>query len=326
MNHIVGIGNYGATFGTEPARKYGYEDAGFIVTPVSQEEAHERGPAWFLRQCRDEWHPDAVTYARTHNNTALGHDWNAAWDALKADGVTTFTTHLDLFRGLPERERWVEDGDPMFRTEYVFTADGSCPEWWAERGVNHHFLAAACDDRHIPAQAEPFPELANKVIFVGSVGYHPEYPGRIAMLDFARQRWGADFIEIGNGTAWGPRRGYDLARVYASDAVFIGDSCFAGDRRLYASDRLFETLGRGGVLAMARALGFDEWFIHGGHLYWWDDFDNMAERVEYARANPETRREISRAARKLVLAQHTYRHRAREVLTAIGVEVPSGDD
>lgn len=325
MTHLVGIGNYGAEFGTEPARAYGYEDAGCTVSRVSQEAAYENGPDWFLQQCRDEWKPDAVTYARTHNNTALGHEWNDAWAALKVDGVVTFTTHLDLFHGLPEREGWVESGDPMFRTEHVFTADGSCPEWWAERGVNHHWLPPGCDDRHIPRAAEPFPELAGRLIFVGStLGYHPEYPGRLELIAHCRATYGERFIEIGNGTVWGTRRGYDLARVYASDAIFVGDSCFAGKVPMYWSDRIPETLGRGGFLIHPYVPGI-RGFYDGSHLATYEagNFEDLDAQVGAFLANPGERDGYKERGRALVMRRDTYRHRAREVLDAVGIEVPN---
>lgn len=319
---IVQIGNQGSPHATEAAYRDGYRNAGCAVVGIEQATAKAEGPAWFRDQVVGELHPDLVVYSRTHNDTALGPGWTACWCQLEDAGVQTASVHLDVFWGIPERERWIEGGDPMFTTGLVLTADGGSDERWADAGVNHAWLAPGADVRFVPIAAEPFEDLAGKVVFVGSSGYHSEWPHRTEMLTWARSTFGSRFVEFGNGALRGPKRGEDLARIYASDCVVIGDSMFAGQRHHYWSDRLPETLARGGLLCMAYTEGMEERYDPGSELLCWDagDFDTLLLSVEYLEgASPTRRAEMRSDGQIRVLRRDTYRHRALEVLDRVGL-------
>lgn len=313
---IVQVGNFRAPHGTEPARKEGFEYVGCHVVALDQDEAFERGPSWLLDQC-DAVRADLLLYSRTHNNTALRGDWTTAWRILEERGTKTCSAHLDVFWGIPEREGWIENLDPLFTVGTVMTADGGHDADWKNAGVNHVWLAPGCDNRFIPEHAEPFTELAGKVIFVGSsLGYHPEHPHRLEMVAWARARYGDRFVEIGNGTAWGPRRGEDLARVYASDAIIIGDFCFAGRWGWQWSDRIPETLGRGGLLCVTDTPGLDFMYESGWDLLTWQagDFAGLEDQIDCIDQNPDEFANLGAQGRKTVMARDTYRHRAKEIL------------
>lgn len=322
---IVQVGNQGAPHATEAAYRDGYQHAGAWVHGIEQAEAFERGPHWLLDQC-DAIRADLLVYSRTHNNTALTPAWTETWRTLEERGTKTASVHLDVFWGLPEREQWIREGDPLFTTGLVLTADGGSDDKWEAAGVNHRWLPAGFDSRFVPDQAEPYPELDGKIVFVGSsFGYHPSYPARMELITHARTQYGPRFVEFGNGSEHGPVRGAELARVYASDCICIGDSCFAGQRDLYWSDRVPETLGRGGFLLHAYVPGIRTMY-DGTVLATFNpgDYDDLDLRVGEFLANPGVREGNRARGRKLVWERDTYRTRAREVLDAL--DISYGED
>lgn len=318
---VVQVGNQAALYGTEAAYRDGYTAAGCVVLGFTQDECLQRGQTWLYDRVRDA-EADLLVYSRTHSPTALTPDWTALWRRLEDDGTRTAGAHLDLFWGLPEREGWIRSGDPMFTLGTVFTADGGSDELWTEAGVNHRWLPPACDTRFIPPDAEPIPELAHKILFVGSSrGYHSEYAGRMQLIAYARSTWPDRFVEYGGGTPNGVVRGVNLARIYASDCICLGDSCFAGQRKLYWSDRAPECLGRGGFLIHPWLPGLRDWY-NGAQLATFKagDMEDLAAQVGAFDANPGEREGYRERGRQIVLARDTYRHRARQVLDAVGVQ------
>lgn len=321
MTTIIQIGNQTAPHATEAAYRDGYEAVGCTVIGVDQAEAFERGARWFRDQCLWNWHPDLVVYSRTHNNTALGAEWTDAWREMEICEINTASVHLDVFWGIPEREAWIGDGDALFTTGLVLTADGGSDEKWEAAGVNHRWLPPGADARFIPEHVEPVAELAGKIVFVGSSrGYHPAYPMRDLLIQHARETWPDRFVEYGNGTPNGQIRGEDLARVYASDCICLGDSCFAGARANYWSDRIPETLARGGFLMHPWLPGLRS--MYDGTVlatYKAGDFEDLDAQIGAFLANPGEREGNKERGRALALSRDTYRHRAVQVLEAVGL-------
>ncbi len=317
-------GEGSAPWATENAYIDAFRSLGHEVTPVKQGEAKAYVGDVLVES-------DLVCYTRTHNHEALGAPWTDIWRFLEANGTVTASIHLDVFRGLPEREAWVEGGDPLFTTGTVFTADGSAPEWWEARNVNHVWLPPAFDDRHLDvtdsafADARPKPiEADGKIVFVGSEGYHAAYSFRPRLIQHLRNTYNDRFLFVGDGGAWGKMRMGPLADLYASDAIFVGDHCFATEGRpRYWSDRLPETLGRGGFLVYPDTPGLeDEGFDYDQCLLTYrpgdlDDLDAQIERASLMTA--EKRGWIRRWGHGTVLARHTYTHRARTVLDTLGL-------
>lgn len=319
---IILVGNTGSLHSTEAAYRDAYFSLGCQVLSFQQDELMQRGQTWLYDRAMESG-AVMLQYDRTHSPSALTPDWTALWRRLEGEGCVTAGAHLDVYWGIPEREAWIRSGDAQFTVGTLFTADGGSDDKWTAAGVNHRWLAPGCDDRFIPEHAEPIPELAGKVVFVGSAyGYHPCYPGRGQLIDFASKQWPDRFVIYGNGSPNGPVRGEMLARIYASDCVVIGDCCFADQREFYASDRLPESLGRAAVLVMATNDGLEDLWRDGIDYYRWHagDFDALAARVklldEWA---PSDRRAFGEAAQRNVLGHDTYRDRARAVLYETGV-------
>lgn len=220
--------------------------------------------------------------------------------------------HLDRWWGL-RRQREVER-DPFFHCDLLVTADGGHDAEWASAGIAHRWLPPAVDAEEARLEGRFDPQLAVDVAFVGSWRrYLPDWPHRLELVQKLRSWLGPRF-----GT-WpdhlGPVRGQRLADLYASARVVVGDSCLAGGGR-YWSDRIPETLGRGGFLLHPEVEGLGEHFKADEHLATWPagDWPALQGALERWLLDDAGRAAVAMAGRAHVLEHHTYDVRARQLL------------
>lgn len=245
------------------------------------------------------------------------------WGEFRRQGIPTASYHLDLYLGL--RRGTGFDSDPFWQTEFVFTPDGDpgSAEEFKRLGVNHHYMKpgvfrAEC----VPGQFNP--RMAHEVVFVGSYPYpHPEWPYRDELVGWLGKTYGTWFRRYGgrNGTV----RGAALDNLYASSKVIVGDTlCLGFSHEGYWSDRVYETLGRGGFLVMPYVKGMDEEFVDGEHLRFYDfgDFEHLRQIIDYYVRNPAEGRKIADAGQKFVREHCTYHNRLRQALGVLGVQPP----
>lgn len=231
--------------------------------------------------------------------------------------------HLDIWWGL-KREHLVTE-EPFFLSDIVITADGGHDELWAEAEVNHVWMPPGISlaEAEIGTLRDDF---RSPMAFVGSHdgSYHQEHEHRHQLVAWLRQNFRRD-------CAFWPRpgehaiRGKDLQDLYASTDVVIGDSCFAGTGLTrYVSDRVPETLGRGGFLIHPEIAGVTDgqgWWggptwCGGEHLLDWQagNWDSLGSKIQWSLDNPDMRRAISAAGREHVRQHHTYERRVEQVV------------
>lgn len=111
----------------------------------------------------------------------------------------------------------------------------------------------------------------------------------------------------------------DLNDLYASVRVCVGDHCFAGVPR-YVSDRLFETIGRGGFLIYPETEGVTS-LIPGLVTYKPQDIVDLRKKIDYYidDANQAERIERRDAAHVWVKENGTYHNRMAELLKVMEV-------
>lgn len=281
-----------------------------------------------------------------------GHDlflWVRTWPGLVTDadlrairklGIPSVNLHLDLFVGL-QREDGL-DTDPRWRCDYVFTADGDphSQEVFEAHGINHHWLQpgvykAECE------YGTYRPELAHDVVFVGGgIEYmHPEWPYRRQLVQWLMDNYSgqtvvwtekttppidhtvARFGKYGNPQR--VMRNQDLNDLYASAKVAIGDSvCIDFNHERYWSDRLYETLGRGGFLIHPAIVGLEDEFTLSGPdqnlvTYEYENFDQLHELIDYYLEHDDEREIIRRAGHEFVKEHATYHNRLRHMLSVV---------
>jgi hypothetical protein len=269
---------------------------------------------------------DLFLFTRTwgnHDPAAL----LALYDRLDRAGIPTASYHLDLYVGL-DREATIP-GDPFWSTRWMFHPDGSLEAdvALAFAGVEHHVLPpAVAASECFPGK--PRPEFEHDVVFVGSArpyAHSNEWPFRDRMVLWLTDTYGPRFAHYGPGGQATIRNGINgdqtvLNDLYASARVVVGDSIH---RYGYVSDRLTETLGRGGILVFPRSPAVDALgYIDGTHYIAYEpgDLDALDWAIATALALPPVERDAMRtAAMAHTRAHHTFTHRMDTLLDVVGL-------
>lgn len=330
MTRVLYIGSFHVPFTTESHVARAFRENGCSVEEAPQDRTFRNGPDEFLALARG-LRAELVLYTRCHNSTALDKRWTETWKRLQDDGVTTAALHLDRFWNLA-RERLIHDGDPLFSMQHFFSTDGGNHQRFVDAGINHHYMPPAVDRHEIETMPGRFrPEWNYDLVFTGSGGhvYHPEYPGRKAILDHLTRAYGPRFKRFGHQGDHPVVRMQDLNDLYASAKIIVGDSCFAnefGSARSVAfySDRVPETIGRGGFLLHPYVPGIREHYTPSElACYAPGDWEDLDSQIGAYLANPGEREGFVERGRARVLREHTYTHRARTILQTVGL--PAAD-
>jgi len=196
---------------------------------------------------------DVVLWTRTASlaeKSGTERYWKLLATARQA-GVPVVGYHLDRWWGLA-RQAEIEM-DPFFRVDLLVSPDGGHDEQWEKAGVNHVWFPPGISARHCRL-GTPRPEFTSDIAFVGSWqgGYHPEDVYRPALINWLKRNYDRR-VKFWPEPGQHAIRGDDLTDLYASVKVVVGTSCLAPKvdgtpMTHYWSDRIPETLGRGGLL------------------------------------------------------------------------------
>ena len=308
---IVFVGNFQVDYSSETHHCKSLETLGHQV--IRMQEAGVDGDQIFAEGIKS----DLLIFIHTHGWTTYGKPMADVFRELSERGIPSLTYHLDLWKGL-ERERDL-DNDPFYKTiGHFFTVDKLMADWFNENtDVKGHYLQAGVFDQEcymMPRDGE------RDVIFVGSRGYHPEWSYRPQLIDWLRNAYGDRFTHVGGDGDTGTIRGEALNQMYANSKIAVGDSlCLNFDYPYYWSDRVYETLGRGGFLIHPYIEGMGEHFTDGEHLrfYHYKDFDQLRGLIDYYLTHDEERERIRLAGHNHVKANHTYLNRWQTILEEV---------
>jgi hypothetical protein len=228
--------------------------------------------------------------------------------------IPTVSYHLDLYVGL-QRNGGI-GSDPFWNTEYVFTADGD-PEsqkYFESLGINHYWLPPAVYEPECTLEDVP---KTKELIFVGSYGYHPEYPYRPQLIDWLKSEYAGRFEHWGS-EGMGHVRGAELNLLYASTKVVVGDSLLLPDHINYWSDRVPETLGRGGFLIHPKIKGMP--YKDAVHLRYYEhgNFKQLKYLIDHYLKADEEREKIRKQGHEYVKKNLPYTNLLLEMLSVVG--------
>lgn len=300
---IIGfIGNFEVSFSTENERKKAFEELGHRIIPFQENRTDTNELLKWIDNL------DMLMYSHTHgwgipNLKDLFIDY-------KEHGVPTVSAHLDRWAWL-EREKDIGQEATWF-TEYIFMADASpeAVELYEKHDLNWHYLkpAVAKDQCYM---ANPLPEYSYDVVFIGSKGYHPEYPFRKELVEFLENTYGDKFGHFG-GDGIEVVRERKLNQVLSGSKVVVGDTCFGG-RPGYSSDRLTEMVGRGGFIITpdSETLGIPV------ETYQYPDLDDLKKKIDYWLDHDFEREAMRLVGHRHVKNHETYTHRAQEIIDKV---------
>lgn len=304
---IAFLGNFGVNYSSESHHAASLEALGHTVARIQEPAPSGDAVLAAAEGC------ELFVWIHTHGWHTPGIE--KALAGFRERGVPTMTYHLDLWFGL-RRQRDMED-DPYWSIDHFFTVDRQMATWLTENtAVRGHYLTAAVFGPEC-YMAQPGDRF--DVTFVGSKGYHPEWPYRPTVINWLASNYGARFRHYGGG-GLGTVRGAALNQVYADARVTVGDSlCLNFDYPDYWSDRVYETLGRGGFLIHPYVKGMERHFVDGEHLHFYPygDFAELRKLIDHYIAHPDEADAIRRAGHEHVKANHTYTHRWQTILKAL---------
>lgn len=311
---VAYLGNFGPSHSTETHVALALEDLGHRVLRIQE----GRTPARDVAKRAADAGADVLLWTQT---LSLAHEGGTATerqqmlDDLAVAGIPTVGYHLDRWWGLRREGQIAEE--PFFAVDLLCTADGGHDDRWADMGIDHVWMPPGVA-AHETGPAEPDPRFVSDVAFIGNwTGrYHPEWRHRRELVRFLRREYRGR-VGLWPKPGEGAIRGADLQALYASVKVCVGDSCLVGDASRYWSDRIPETLGRGGFLLHPWVDGIDDHYIDGKHLRMWQlgDWRQLRALIGYY-LDPDhdhERAAIAQAGRDHVAATATYTVRMREL-------------
>ena len=237
-------------------------------------------------------------------------------------GIRSVSYTLDLYFGLQRQISMARN--PFWKADHVFTVDGGHEEAFRSKGIAHHYLPAAVYGREC-VLGEPRKEFSCDVAFVGTYHYLKDWPYCRKLVDFLAKTYGDRFKLFGDviGNEDPGHKimvfGKDLNDVYASAKVVVCDSINSPH---YWSNRIYETIGRGGFAIHPRIEGLEKEFIAGKHFvpYHYGDFDELKRKIDYYLAHPAEREAIRIQGHDYVANHKTFVQRAKQIIRIVGGE------
>lgn len=314
MANITFLGNFRVDYTTETHHVKSLESLGHTVTKLQESEASSDDVLKYAKES------DLFIWVHTHGWRTPGrHDMGKVLKHLNNIGVKTMTYHLDLWFGLQRQDDLRKY--PVYKNiGHFFTVDKKMADWFNEAtDVKGHYIPAGVYDKE--AYYKPS-DIKHEVIFVGSKKYHPEWQYRPKLISWLENTYGDRFTHYGNGGLKSVR-GDELNAVYASTKVVVGDTlCIGFKYPDYWSDRIYETLGRGGFLIHPYIPGLEREFTDKKHVvfYEYGNFKQLKELVDYYLEHDEEREAIRKAGHNLVKKNYTYKNRWQQILKELAID------
>ncbi len=178
--------------------------------------------------------------------------------------------------------------------------------------MNHHTLRQGiyAPEAHLGKPYNTNVEIA----FVGCD--NPWWPERKMLMKHLKYKYKSIFQWYGRGV---PLRGEDLNDMFASVKIIVGDSVYSPN---YWSNRVYETLGRGGFLLHPRVPGLEKEFEYYKHLVPYDinDYDQIDGIIDHYLKADKEREEIQLAGHEHCKKLYTYKHRCKQLIKLIHEE------
>jgi hypothetical protein len=313
LSNIVFLGNFRVDYTSESHHAKSLEELGHNVIRMQESEARSED---ILAACVNS---DLFIWIHTHGWETQGKiTMEKVLETLKTLSIPSMTYHLDLWFGL-KREKDLESFPVYKMIDHFFTVDKKMAEWFNENTkVKGHYLPAGVFGPECIVQ-----DVTKKhdVIFVGSRKYHDEWTYRPKLIDWLDRSYGNRFEQYGSGGVKSVR-GMHLNKLYWSTKVVVGDTlCIDFKYPDYWSDRIYETLGRGGFLIHPYIKGLENEFKDKEHVvfYEYNNFEQLKELIDYYIKNDDEREKIRLAGHKLVKENYTYKHRWQQILEDLGI-------
>jgi hypothetical protein len=315
---IAFLGNFQVDYSSETHHVKSLESLGHTVIKLQERQATAQEIYREASKC------DLFIWVHTHGWKTPGNTgMDVVLAKLNRQGIPTMTYHLDLWFGLRRQQDLEKDN--FYKTiGHFFTVDKLMADWFNENTeVKGHFIPAGVYDKECYIHKDYDPNRFDyDVIFVGSKGYHPEYPYRPQLIDYLRETYGKRFLHVGGDGDTGTIRGDKLNKIYARSKIAIGDSLNIDFKYpYYTSDRLFESTGRGGFTIYPAIKGLEELFSKDEIIFYeHGNLNDLKNKIDYYLSHDKEREEFRIRGHNKTKSVHTYVHRWQQILNELGVK------
>jgi len=196
---------------------------------------------------------------------------------------------------------------PAFTADYVFTTDNGHQKQFEALGINHRCVRQGI--WHEQCYLEPI-NARDEIVFVGSENLHNK--DRQRQLEFIQRNYPVEFRWYGRFNTHDVRE-ERLNQLYSSAKIVIGDSVYSP---FYWSNRVVETLGRGGFLIHQEVEGIKEEYPF-LITYKRGDFNNLKDIINHYFLNEQERQSIIKKNLEWVKNNYTSEKKCQEILNFI---------
>lgn len=210
--------------------------------------------------------------------------------------------------GIERREPLIKE-NPIFKAPTIFTTDAGNDVKWHELGITHRTLRQGIYQGEA-VMSEP--DGSGEVGFVGEDNQYI-WPFRKKLLNFLHRCYGNQFVWMGPGSRNKTVYHMELNRFCAKMKLIVGDSVLSPN---YWSNRVYEIIGRGGVLIMPDIEGLDKEFIPFKHYIPYKQLDliDLKDKVDYYLIHDKEREQIRKDGFEFCRANYTYKKRVEEII------------
>lgn len=316
MSRIAFLGNFSVDFSSETHHKKSLEALGHEVIALQETQASSE------EILSEALQSDMFVWVHTHGWQTPGiKKMNVVLFELKRRRIPTVTYHLDLWLGL-SRQRDLNT-DPVYKDiQHFFTVDPDMANWFNKNTMvtGHYLPPGVYHEETVMAEPSIKPNYKHDVIFVGSKRYHPEWPYRPRLITWLQANYKNRFAHFGGDSMNGVVRGERLNQLYADTKVVVGDSLVPNFTKAgYWSDRIYETIGRGGFIIHPYVKGLENEFEDRKHVvfYNFNDFGGLKHLIDYYLVHDEERERIRKQGFEHVKNHYTYMHRWQYIIDTV---------
>lgn len=304
---ITFVGNFNVDFTSETHHSNTLESMGHKVIRLQEGQVNTNQ----ILQCGLE--SDLVVWVHTHGWPTLG-DIPAMSQRLRDEGIPLINYHLDLWMGIDRQNDL--NNDYYKSLHHFFTVDKLMADYLNENtNTVGHFIPAAVYDKEVYIHPDYDPNnFEHEIIFVGSREYHKEWPFRHELIDWLKENY--NLTHVGKDGI-GIVRGEALNRLYAKSKIAIGDTLNIGfDYPYYSSDRLWESIGRGGFTIYPEIKGLEEYYEDRKEVVYYKhgNFRNLREHIDYYLEHADEREKIRLEGQYKTKTCGTYINRWHQIL------------
>lgn len=227
---------------------------------------------------------------------------------LRKRGIPSVSWTWDLYWDYAREERIPKT--PGFRCDYVFTSDGGHDDRWKDAGIRHEVVRQGIYKPECYLAPPPLTEIGRDVVFIGSI--NPLFPYRQKTNQILKSLYNFSWYGADDTN---DIRGTDLNDLFARTKIVVGDSV---PSPYYWSNRVVETLGRGGFLIHAEVPGIKEVFPD-LVTYKTGDYAGLRKLIDYFLRHEDERKKIVQRNYQLVLEQYTMDKMCAKLLAKLPI-------